>query len=76
MEITFKDGAVQQSNFHDHGVLRFNEMPSVQVTIMKSDAKPGGMGEPAVPPVAPALANALAILTGKRHYSMPISIKS
>lgn len=72
MKITFKDGQVEQSNFHDHSVLRFAEMPKVDVTLIDSGAKPGGMGEPATPPVAPAVANAIAKLTGKRIREMPL----
>lgn len=72
MKITFKDGRVEQSNFHDHGVLRFAEMPKVDVVLIESGAKPGGMGEPATPAVAPAVANALAKLTGKRQRELPL----
>jgi len=72
MKITFKDGRVEQSNFHDHSVLRFAEMPKVDVILIDSGAKPGGMGEPATPPVAPAIANALAKLTGKRQRELPL----
>jgi isoquinoline 1-oxidoreductase beta subunit len=74
MQITFKDGQVQQSNFHDHPVLRFSEMPAVQVILIESGAKPGGMGEPATPPVAPAVANALARLTGRRPRELPLRV--
>jgi isoquinoline 1-oxidoreductase beta subunit len=74
MKITFKDGRVQQSNFHDHPVIRFAEMPKVDVTLIDSGAKPGGMGEPATPPVAPAVANALAALTGERQREMPLKV--
>jgi len=72
MKITFKDGRVEQSNFHDHSVLRFAEMPKVDIVLIDSGAKPGGMGEPATPPVAPAVANALAKLTGKRQRELPL----
>jgi isoquinoline 1-oxidoreductase subunit beta len=72
MKITFKDGRVEQSNFHDHGVLRFAEMPKVDVVLVESGAKPGGMGEPATPAVAPAVANAVAQLTGKRQRELPL----
>lgn len=72
MKITFKDGQVEQSNFHDHGVLRFSEMPKVDIVLIESGAKPGGMGEPATPPVAPAIANALFKLTGKRQRELPL----
>ena len=65
-ELTFKDGRVQQSNFHDYRVLRINEMPMVDVHIVKSKAKMGGIGEPATAPIAPAVANAVFALTGQR----------
>lgn len=70
--ITLKDGAVQQSNFHDYPQLRINEMPVVEVHIVASAEKPTGIGEPGVPPLAPALANAIAAATGKRLRSLPI----
>ena len=54
--ITFKDGQVQQSNFHDYRVLRIDEMPKVEVHVVKSSAKMGGIGEPGTPPIAPAVA--------------------
>lgn len=71
-EITLKDGAPEQTNFHNYRVLRLNEMPVVEVHVVPSDEKPGGVGEPGVPPIAPAVANALAALTGKRLRSLPI----
>jgi len=70
--ITLKDGAVEQSNFHDYAPIRINEMPRVEVHIVPSADKPSGIGEPGVPPLAPALANALAAATGKRVRSLPI----
>jgi isoquinoline 1-oxidoreductase beta subunit len=71
-EITFKDGQVQQSNFHDYQVLRMNQMPAVEVHIVPSTEKMGGAGEPGLPPVAPAVANAVFAATGKRIRSLPI----
>lgn len=71
--ITVKNGAVEQSNFHDYPILRINEMPQVDVTLIDSDELPTGIGEPGVPPVAPALCNAIFNLTGKRIYELPIS---
>lgn len=71
-KITLKDGKVEQSNFHDYPVLRINEMPKVEVHIVNSAEKPTGVGEPAVPPIAPAVANALSAVTGKRYYSLPL----
>ena len=73
--ITLKDGAVEQSNFHDYPVLRINEMPKVEVHVVASNEKPTGVGEPGVPPVAPALANALFAATGKRLRSLPLPEK-
>ncbi|MGZ6163100.1 MAG: xanthine dehydrogenase family protein molybdopterin-binding subunit, partial [Myxococcaceae bacterium] len=69
--ITFKDGQVQQSNFHDYRVLRIDEMPNVEVHVVKSSAKMGGIGEPGTPPIAPAVANAVFALTGKRLRTLP-----
>lgn len=71
-EITFKDGMVQQSNFHDYKVMRMADMPKVEVHIVPSTEKMGGVGEPAVPPIAPAVANAIFAATGKRIRSLPI----
>ena len=71
-QITLKGGRVVQSNFHDYGVLRLNEMPEVEVHILPSGEKPGGVGEPGVPPVAPAVANAVFALTGVRVRRLPI----
>jgi isoquinoline 1-oxidoreductase subunit beta len=72
--ITLKDGAVEQSNFHDFPLLRINEMPAIEVHIVPSTDKPSGVGEPGVPVIAPALANALAAATGKRVRSLPIEL--
>jgi isoquinoline 1-oxidoreductase subunit beta len=71
--ITLKDGMVEQSNFHDYASIRINEMPAVEVYLMPSAEKPTGIGEPAVPPLAPAVANAIAAATGKRVYRLPFS---
>jgi isoquinoline 1-oxidoreductase subunit beta len=73
-EITLKDGRVEQSNFHNYPILKLDEMPKVEVRILHSDAPMGGVGEPGVPPVAPAVANALFKLTGKRIRSLPIKL--
>lgn len=69
--ITFKDGKVEQSNFHDYPVLRLNEMPKVDVHIVQSNEAPGGIGEPGTPPIAPAVANAIFAATGKRLRQLP-----
>jgi isoquinoline 1-oxidoreductase beta subunit len=70
--ITLKDGRVEQSNFHDYKMLRVHEMPAVEVHIVPSDERSTGIGEPGVPPVAPALCNALFALTGKRIRHLPL----
>jgi isoquinoline 1-oxidoreductase beta subunit len=70
-QITFNKGRVEQSNFHDYPPLRFSEMPRVEVHILPSTAPPTGIGEPGTPPIAPAVANAVFALTGKRLRRMP-----
>jgi isoquinoline 1-oxidoreductase beta subunit len=72
----FKDGGVQESNFHDYRVLRLNEMPKVEVHIMPSSDKPGGIGEVGVPPIAPAVANAVFALTGQRLRELPLTLRA
>jgi isoquinoline 1-oxidoreductase beta subunit len=72
-EITIKDGAAQQSNFHDYHVLRINQAPDIEVHIVPSTEEPdSGVGEGGVPPVAPAVANAVSAATGKRVRRLPI----
>ena len=71
-EISFENGRVKQRNFHDYQVLRMHEMPEVEAHIVPSEEKMGGVGEPGVPPVAPALANAIFNVTGKRIRRLPI----
>ncbi len=71
--ITIKDGRVEQSNFHDYPILRLSEMPEVEVHIVESAEKPGGIGETGVPPIAPAVANAVFALTGKRIRKLPMT---
>jgi isoquinoline 1-oxidoreductase beta subunit len=72
--ITIDKGRVQQSNFHDYQVLRLSAMPKVEVHIMPSTAPLGGVGEPGVPPIAPAVANAIFAATKKRVRSLPIAL--
>jgi isoquinoline 1-oxidoreductase beta subunit len=69
--ITLKDGVVQQSNFHQLPMPRQADAPQVQTFIVPSNDPPKGMGEPALPPLAPAFANAVARLTGRRHRELP-----
>ncbi|SFN11531.1 xanthine dehydrogenase family protein molybdopterin-binding subunit [Marinobacter pelagius] len=71
-EITLEQGEVQQSNFHDYPLLRQYERPEVEVEIVDSTETPTGVGEPGVPPVIPALGNALFALTGKRQRTLPL----
>ncbi|WP_347929891.1 xanthine dehydrogenase family protein molybdopterin-binding subunit [Pseudomonas helvetica] len=73
-KLTFKDGKVVQSNYHDFQVLRLNEMPVVEVHIVPSTEKPGGIGETGVPPTAPAVANAVFALTGQRLRELPLQL--
>ncbi|HKP84636.1 MAG TPA: xanthine dehydrogenase family protein molybdopterin-binding subunit [Blastocatellia bacterium] len=72
-EITVEKGRIQQSNFHDYRMLRINEMPKVEVYIVPSRENFGGIGEPGVPPVAPAVTNAIFAATGKRIRRLPVS---
>jgi isoquinoline 1-oxidoreductase beta subunit len=72
--VTIKDGKVEQSNFHDYPVVRLNQAPEVETIILPSAAHPEGMGEPATPPIAPAVANAVFKLTGKRLRSLPLTL--
>jgi isoquinoline 1-oxidoreductase beta subunit len=69
--ITLEEGRVEQSNFHDYPLLRISEMPRVEVHIVQSGEAPTGVGEPGVPPLAPAVANALFAATGKRLRKLP-----
>lgn len=71
-EINIDDGRVKQRNFYDYKMLRMNEMPKVEVYIVPSTEKHGGVGEPGTPPIAPAVVNAIFASTGKRIRSLPI----
>jgi isoquinoline 1-oxidoreductase beta subunit len=75
-EITLQQGHVRQSNFHDYKPLRIREMPQIDVHIVASDAAPTGVGEPGVPPLAPALANAIAAATGQRLRKLPLQLSA
>ncbi len=72
-QITVENGAVQQSNFHDYESLRIQHMPEVEVEVIKSAEPPTGVGEPGTPPIAPAVANAWAALTGEHVRLLPFS---
>ena len=73
-EITLKNGRVEQSNFREYPLLRLDEMPPIDVHIVKSSAHPGGVGEPGTPPIAPAVANAVFAVTGKPVRKLPIRL--
>ena len=73
-QIDLEKGEVTQSNFHDYPILRMNEAPDVEVVIIDSDAHPTGVGEPGVPPIAPAVANAVFAATGQRLRSLPLKL--
>ena len=72
--ITLKDGVVEQSNFNDFPVPRITDMPQIAVHIVPSAEPPTGMGEPGLPPLAPAFANAIARLTGKPLRELPFKL--
>jgi isoquinoline 1-oxidoreductase subunit beta len=72
-EITFNDGKVDQSNFHNYRVLRMNESPVIEVHIVQNTEAPGGIGEPGTAALAPALTNAIFAATGKRIRTLPIA---
>jgi isoquinoline 1-oxidoreductase beta subunit len=74
--ITLKDGVVDQQNFSEYIVARMPDMPQVEIHIVPSDDAPTGMGEPGLPPLAPAFANAIAKITGKRLRKLPFDLAS
>lgn len=71
-KVTIRDGRAEQSNFYDYPLLRIDEVPDVAVSIVETGSPLGGVGEPGVPPVAPALANALFAARGRRVRSLPL----
>ena len=73
-EVTIKDGKVEQQNFHDYPVLRMNQAPHVDTIVIRNAEPPEGVGEPGTPPIAPAVANAVFALTGKRLRSLPLRL--
>jgi len=76
-KLDIKNGAVQQSNFHDYPVMRMSDMPEIDILVVEGDrAKPSGVGELANPPVAPAIANAIFSLTGKRQRATPLKLSA
>lgn len=70
--VTLRDGGIAQSNFHDYPLLAMDEMPDVEVHLVQSGEPPGGVGEPGVPPLAPAVANAVFAATGRPVRRLPI----
>ena len=75
-EITMDKGRVQQTNFHNFPVVRMSDSPKIDIVLVKSTEKPGGIGEPATALVVPAIANALAALTGKRVRKLPMNAQA
>jgi isoquinoline 1-oxidoreductase subunit beta len=73
-EITVRNGAVVQSNFSDYDMIRITNAPQLNVEFIETDALIGGLGEPGVPPIAPAVANAIFALTGKRLRALPLRL--
>jgi isoquinoline 1-oxidoreductase beta subunit len=73
-EITVKNGAIEQTNFDGYDPVRISEAPPIEVHLMKSKDEPGGMGEPALPPAAPAVANAIFAACGKRVRKLPFQL--
>ena len=73
-EVTIKDGKVEQQNFHDYPVLRMSQAPHVETIVIRNAEPPEGVGEPGTPPIAPAVANAVFALTGKRLRSLPLRL--
>ena len=71
-KVTAKNGAIQQSNYHDYKMVRLPETPEIHVEIVESSEKPTGVGEPGVPVIAPAIVNAIYKATGKRYYNLPL----
>ena len=72
--ITVRAGKVEQSNFHNYPVLRAQDAPSIEVHIVASHGPMGGVGEPGTPPIAPAVANAVFALSGKRLRELPLKL--
>jgi isoquinoline 1-oxidoreductase subunit beta len=75
-EVTLDKGRVQQTNFHDFPVVRMHEVPAIDIILVESTEKPGGIGEPATALVSPAIANAVAALTGKRLRKLPMTVEA
>jgi isoquinoline 1-oxidoreductase beta subunit len=72
--LTIANGKVVEQNFHNYEMLRINECPEIDVIVMKNNFKPEGVGEPGLPPVAPALTNAIFNMTGTRIRELPFNL--
>jgi len=73
-EITLLDGVIQQTNFHNYPMLRMADAPEVEVHIVESQEHPEGVGEPGLPPLAPAVANAVFKASGQRLRDLPLRL--
>jgi isoquinoline 1-oxidoreductase beta subunit len=72
--LTIEKGRVAEKNFHDYPLLRMYECPEIEVIVMKNNFAPEGAGEPGLPPIAPALTNAIFNLTGTRIRALPFNL--
>ena len=75
-KLELSNGEIKESNFHDYPILRMDEAPDVEVIIVDSGTEPTGVGEPGLPPIAPAVANAVYRATGQRLRSLPLTVKT
>ena len=73
-ELNLEDGAIKQSNFHDYPMMRMADAPRIEVEIIDNGTEPTGVGEPGLPPIAPALANAVYRATGQRLRALPLRL--
>ena len=73
-EITLKNGVVEQNNFNDYPVVRMNQSPTINISLVPSGGKPGGIGEPVTAMIGPAVANAVFAATGKRLRKLPLRL--
>jgi isoquinoline 1-oxidoreductase/isoquinoline 1-oxidoreductase beta subunit len=73
-DLNLDRGAIRESNFHDYPILRMDQAPEIEVVIIDSGTEPTGIGEPGLPPIAPAVANAVYKATGQRLRSLPLKL--